>query len=142
MSEAGDPVESISEITVEAAASRLREAIRAAGLTLFAEIDHAAGARAAGLEMPPTLVLLYGAAAGGTPVMLAAPDAALDLPLRVLVRRRADGRTSILFHPAADMLRRHHLPAERLRPLAAAQSLLLRALSDGAPELPVTPLPG
>ncbi|RWA53434.1 hypothetical protein AU476_14045 [Cupriavidus sp. UYMSc13B] len=56
------------------------------GMTIFARIDHAEAARNVGLAMPPTQVLIYGNAKRGTPLMLAAPGVALDLPLRVLVR--------------------------------------------------------
>src|ERR1700676_5392653 len=79
-----------SHATFEETLERLREAIAERGLTLFAEIDHAGNARAAGLEMPPSTVLIFGSARAGTPLMLKAPDMALELPLRVLVRD--DGR--------------------------------------------------
>jgi uncharacterized protein (DUF302 family) len=61
----------------------LTSAIEHAGMTVFARIDHAAGALLSGLRMPPSVVLIYGNPAGGTPVMLASPRAALDLPLSV-----------------------------------------------------------
>lgn len=70
----------------------LRSALESRGITVFAEIDHAAAAREAGLEMPPTRVLLFGNPKGGTPLMEKHPDLALDLPLRVLVRQGADGK--------------------------------------------------
>ena len=72
--------------------NRLVEVIEAAGMRIFARIDHAAGAREVGLAMPPATLLIYGHPKGGTPIMLAAPRAALELPLRVLVREDADGR--------------------------------------------------
>jgi hypothetical protein len=62
------------------------------GVTIFARIDHAEAARNAGLAMPPTQVLIYGNAKGGTPLMLGAPSIALDLPLRVLVRDDCQGQ--------------------------------------------------
>jgi uncharacterized protein (DUF302 family) len=83
-----DIVEHVSTLSFAATLDALVRAIAEAGLILFARIDHQAGARAAGLEMPPATVLTYGHPKGGTPVMLAAPLAALDLPLRVLVRLR------------------------------------------------------
>jgi uncharacterized protein (DUF302 family) len=58
---------------------------------VFAEIDHAAGAKAAGLDMAPAVVVIFGNPKGGTPLMQAAPDMALDLPLRMLVRATPDG---------------------------------------------------
>ena len=77
-----------SEASFDQVIERLRDIIRERGLTLFADIDHALNAREAGLMMPNTRVLIFGDAKGGTPLMLAAPDIALELPLRVLVRAR------------------------------------------------------
>ena len=107
---------------------RLTTTIDAAGLKIFARIDHAAGAKEAGLVMPPTVVLLYGSPKGGTPLMLAAPAAALDLPLRVLVREDADGRTQVSFHPVVPMLLHADVPEALARRLEPAQALLLRAI--------------
>jgi uncharacterized protein (DUF302 family) len=86
-----------SEASFEQVVDRLRELIRERGLTLFAEIDHARNALDAGLEMPATTVLIFGNAKAGTAVMLASPDIALELPLRILVREEVDGRTGIVY---------------------------------------------
>ena len=109
---------------------RLVGAIGGAGMTLFATIDHAAGARAVGMEMPPATVLIYGNPKGGTPAMLAAPLAALDLPLRVLVRQRDDGTTAFAFHPVAALLGRAGVPAEIVAKLEPAQRLLVTAIGQ------------
>jgi uncharacterized protein (DUF302 family) len=101
-----DIVEHIAPRTFAATLDGLLQAIAKAGLILLARIDHDAGAREVGMVMPPTTVLLYGHPKGGTPLMLAAPRAALDLPLRVLVREREDGRTVVAFRHAGAMLRR------------------------------------
>ena len=124
-----DVVEQVSAVAFAPTLDRLVEAIQAAGLTVFARIDHAAGARGAGLAMPPTTVLLYGNPKGGTPLMLAAPLAALDLPLRVLVREAEDGRTLVSFHPAAPMLRQAGVPDTLANRLDPAQRLLLNAIA-------------
>jgi uncharacterized protein (DUF302 family) len=121
--------ETLSAYSFEATLERLTGAITQAGLILFNRIDHQAGAREAGLDMPPTTVLTYGHPKGGTPIMLSAPSAALDLPLRVLVRVNEDGRTVIAFHPMGAVLRRAGVPdllADKLRP---AQQILLKALA-------------
>lgn len=81
--------EHVSSLAFAPTVQRLKDAIANAGMTVFASIDHAAGAREVGMEMPPTIVMLYGNPRGGTPIMLAAPHTALDLPLRVLVREAA-----------------------------------------------------
>ncbi len=121
--------EFLSSVPFEATLDRLTAAIAQAGLLVFNRVDHQAGAREAGLEMPPTIVLTYGHPKGGTPIMLAAPWAALDLPLRVLVRVRDDGQTVIAFHPISAVLRRAGVPdafAERLEP---AQRVLVNAVA-------------
>jgi uncharacterized protein (DUF302 family) len=74
-------------------------------------------------------VLVYGHAKGGTPIMLAAPEAAPDLPLRVLVRQRADGQTVIAFHPIAALLQRSGVPGPLAARLEPAQHLLVKALA-------------
>ena len=98
-----DFVEHLSAVAFAPTLERLDRAIEAAGMTIFSRIDHAAGAREAGLDMPPTVVLVYGNPRGGTPIMLSTPQAALDLPLRVLVRERDDGRALVPVHPVAPM---------------------------------------
>ncbi len=120
--------EILSAHSFEATLERLAAAIAAAGLILFNRIDHQAGAREAGLEMPPTTVLTYGHPKGGTPIMLAAPLAALDLPLRVLIRTRDDGETVIAFHPIEAVLRRAGVPDSLAGRLDPAQQLLLKAV--------------
>jgi uncharacterized protein (DUF302 family) len=120
--------EVVSASAFQATLERLIAAITQAGLILFSTIDHQAGAREIGLEMPPATVLTYGHPKAGTPIMLAAPHAALELPLRVLIRVRDDGKTVIVFHPIAAVLRRAGVPgtfAERLDP---AQEILVKAV--------------
>jgi uncharacterized protein (DUF302 family) len=90
-----------SDTTFEAAVTRIRKAIAERGLTVFAEIDHAANARAVGLEMPPSTVLIFGSAKAGTPLMLKAPDIALELPLRVLVREEGSGAAVLVYRDPA-----------------------------------------
>jgi uncharacterized protein (DUF302 family) len=86
-----------SESTFAQVIERLHELIHERGLTLFAEIDHAQNARDAGLEMPETRVLIFGNAKAGTALMLASPEIALELPLRILVRQQNDGQTDLLY---------------------------------------------
>jgi uncharacterized protein (DUF302 family) len=86
-----------SEATFGQVIERLHELILERGLTLFAEIDHARNARDAGLEMPDTRVLIFGNAKAGTALILASPDVALELPLRILVRSEDDGRTALVY---------------------------------------------
>jgi len=106
--------------------SRVIAAIGSAGLTIFARIDHAENARVAGLTMPPTTLLIYGNARGGTPIMLAAPRAALDLPLRVLVRQ-VDTGAVIAFHAMAPALRTAGVPDDMAHKLDPAQRIFVEA---------------
>jgi uncharacterized protein (DUF302 family) len=121
-------VERLSKLPFATALDRITASIEAAGMQVFARIDHAAAASAVGLAMPPTTVLIYGNAKGGTPIMLDAPIAALDLPLRVLVREDMHGRVCIAFHPVVAMLKRAGVPQELASRLVPAQSLLIDAI--------------
>ena len=126
--ETGAIVEHESAVDFEATVALVTAAISGAGLIVFGRFDHDARARDVGLEMPKTVVISYGHPKGGTPVMVAAPLAALDLPLRVLVRERQDGRTVIAFHPVEQMMRRAGVPAALAGKLVPAQRLLVNAL--------------
>lgn len=117
-----------SPVGFAATLDRLTVAIERSGSTIFARIDHAAGARQAGLEMPPTVVLIYGNPKGGTPIMIAGPDAALDLPLRVLIRERTDGSVVVIYYPIAATLIAAGVPAELAARLEPAQTLIATAL--------------
>ena len=108
---------------------RLRTALAARGLTVFAKIDHQANAKAVGLDMPPATVLIYGNPKAGTPLMLAAPDFALELPLRVLIREAEDGATVVVFDGAAEFEGRHGLPAGMSAKLAPAETVIAEALA-------------
>ena len=117
-----------SPLSFDNTVARLVQAIEGKGMSIFARIDHAANARSAGLTMPPATVLIYGNAKGGTPVMLHSPLAALDLPLRVLIREAEDGKVTIAFHPVAAALRRLGLPEDIAARLEPAQNLLVAAV--------------
>ena len=126
-SSAPSTVEHRSSLSVDDALQRITEAIVRHGMTIFATIDHAANAREAGLTMPRATVLIYGAAKGGTPIMLACPSAALDLPLRVLVREDEAGKAIVAFHPIAETLIQAGVPKDAASRLEPAQQLLLIA---------------
>jgi uncharacterized protein (DUF302 family) len=127
-----DYVEYESNLTFLETVDHLVETIEKVGMNVFAKIDHAAGAKDVGMTLPPSVVLIYGHARGGTPVLQAAPAAALDLPLRVLIRQTNRGETVIAFHPARRMLARYTIPIERVDRLAKAQQLLVGAIQDGS----------
>src|SRR5574337_24797 len=128
MIEADDLVEIQSSASFAETVERIVGAIEKAGLTIFARIDHAAGAKSIGAAMPPTVVLIYGHPAGGTPVMQAAPRAALDLPLRALVRATEAGEVVLAFHPIAPAMRKAGAPEALAVRLEPAQQLLADAI--------------
>ena len=107
---------------VAATVERLRDTAAAHGLTVFAVFDHSGEARAHDLELRDTQVVVFGSPVAGTPVMQAAPLAALDLPLRVLVVD-AGGQTVMCFVAPAEMARRYGLPAELITRLAGVEAI-------------------
>jgi uncharacterized protein (DUF302 family) len=122
------PIEYVSVDGFDATMRRVVAAIEAAGMKILARIDHAAGAQAVGLEMPASTVLLYGNPKGGTPLMLEAPGAALDLPLRLLLREGGDGKAILSFHPIAAVMQDAGVSAEMAARLAPAQQVVLQAI--------------
>ena len=115
-------------LTFERGLDAVLRSISDGGMIVFAKIDHAAGARDVGMTLQPSTVILYGHPRGGTPIMSATPDAALDLPLRVLLREREDGNTVLVFRPIADVLRAAGVPEELTSRLDAAQQRLVDAV--------------
>jgi uncharacterized protein (DUF302 family) len=112
----------LSPRSVPDTVARLTAVITNKGLRLFAVIDQAAEARQAGLELRDTTLVLFGSPAAGTPVMVAAPLAAVDLPLKVLVWDDA-GQTKISYNDPGWLAARHHLSDELAANLAAIDPL-------------------
>jgi uncharacterized protein (DUF302 family) len=106
---------------------RLEALVRSRGMLVFARIDFSGDAGRAGLSMPPTQLLLFGNPRTGTPLMLAAPASALDLPLKALARQDADGNNWLQFNDPVYLQERHGLSAEMLAPLATTPGLLAAA---------------
>jgi len=106
---------------------KLKAMLQAKGITLFAVIDHSGEAEKAGLKMPPTKVLIFGNPKGGTPLMLAAPSVAIDLPLKILVAEDPAGRVTISYNAPEYLQSRHHLPVELLQNIAVAGVLAAKA---------------
>jgi uncharacterized protein (DUF302 family) len=109
---------------------RLEAAIKAKGLTVFARIDHAAGAAEVGLPLRPTELLIFGNAKGGTPLMQAAQTIGIDLPLKALVWQDASGGTWLSYNDPSWLAQRHGLGREVEAPvvaMAAALAAMARA---------------
>ena len=98
--------------SVEETVDRLTQLIASRDLTLFAVVDHSGAAAEAGLAMPDTKLVVFGSPAAGTPVMLAAPLAALDLPLKVLVWEDGEGAVRVSYNSPTYLAARHHLTAD------------------------------
>lgn len=109
--------------SVDETITRLRSLLEQKGVKLFALIDHSGEALQAGFQMPPTKLLIFGNPRAGTPVMLASPSAAIDLPLKILVAQAEDGSTLLSWNDAEWLRQRHGLPSELTQVLAAAGAL-------------------
>jgi uncharacterized protein (DUF302 family) len=118
-----------SPVPFDATVERLTGVIERFGLRLFAVIDHGGGAREFGLEMNDAKVLIFGHPLGGTPVMVAAPLAALDLPLRVLVWADGRGLVQVSHHENASLGDRYGVPADLLAPLSMIDAVVAEALA-------------
>jgi uncharacterized protein (DUF302 family) len=112
-----------SKYAFEETVTRLEALLHEKGIKIFAVIDHSGEAASAGLRMLPTKLLIFGNPKGGTPVMQAAPSAALDLPLKILVAEDPAGTVRLSWNDADYLQRRHGFPAEFLGNLGAAAAL-------------------
>jgi uncharacterized protein (DUF302 family) len=111
--------------------NRLEAAVKAKGMTVFAHIDHAAGAAAAGLPLRPTDLLIFGNARGGTPLMEVVQAIGIDLPLKALVWQDVTGNTWVSYNDPAWLARRHGIdPATDAT--TAALSAMLDAIAKAA----------
>ena len=106
---------------------KLRSILGSKGITLFALIDHSGEAEKVGMKMPPTKLLIFGSPKAGTPLMLAAPSIALDLPLKILVWEDAQGKTFLSYYRPSYLAERHGLPDNFLPVLAAVEALAPKA---------------
>lgn len=100
--------------------SRLEKTLETKGVKLFAVVDHSGEAAKAGMSMPPTKVLIFGSPKGGTPLMLAAPSLAIDLPLKFLVSEDAAGKVWVSFNAPEYLQQRHEIPADLVKNISAA----------------------
>jgi len=112
-----------SHHSVDETVAKLEEILRAKGVKIFALVDHSGEAEQVGLRMPPTKLLIFGNPRAGTPVMIAAPTIAIDLPLKLLVWEDADGKVWISWNSPAYLKDRHSVPAELLQNIAVAEVL-------------------
>jgi uncharacterized protein (DUF302 family) len=117
-----------SRYSIEETVRRLQAAFGEKGLQVFAVIDHGGEAEKIGLKMPPTRVLIFGSPKAGTPLMLAAPSLAIDLPLKALVAQDAENRVTVTYNDPEYLRNRHGYPAELTKNLAGAGALIAKAV--------------
>jgi uncharacterized protein (DUF302 family) len=114
--------------------NRLETAVKAKGMTVFARIDHAAGAAAAGLSLRPTEVLIFGNAKGGTPLMQEVQTIGIDLPLKALVWQDASGKTWLSYNDPDWLAKRHDLGGETeaaVKMMTGALAAVAKAATTG-----------
>jgi uncharacterized protein (DUF302 family) len=116
-----------SNHSVDDTVEKLKEILQARGVTLFALIDHSGEAEKVGMKMPPTKLLIFGNPKGGTPLMLAAPSTAIDLPLKILVSQDAAGKVWVSYNSPTYLKERHGLPENLLQNIAVVETLAAKA---------------
>jgi uncharacterized protein (DUF302 family) len=117
-----------SKYSVRETLHRLETLLTAKGIQVFALVDHSGEAEKAGLKMPPTELLIFGNPKGGTPVMLANPTAAIDLPWKALAWQDTDGQVWLSYNDAAYIQHRFGLSDEIMKPLAGLAAVIEQAL--------------
>jgi len=113
--------------SVDQTVAKLEGILQAKGVKLFAVVDHSGEAAKAGMTMPPTRLLIFGNPKAGTPLMLASPGIAIDLPLKILVSEDPSGKVWISYNAPDYLAARHHLPAELMQTLAVVEALAAAA---------------
>ena len=116
-----------SNHSVEQTVERLKNILQSKGVQLFAVIDHSGEAEKVGLKMPPTKLLIFGSPKAGTPLMLAAPSTAIDLPLKILIWQDTQGKAWLSYNSPAYLQERHNLPSELLQNIAIVENLATKA---------------
>jgi uncharacterized protein (DUF302 family) len=117
-----------SRYSVEETLQRLQSAFAAKGLQVFALIDHSGEAAKVGLKMRPTKVLIFGSPKGGTPLMVAAPSLAIDLPMKALVAEDENGKVWLTYNSPEYLKQRHGVPENLIKNLAGAGPLMEKAV--------------
>jgi len=117
-----------SRHSVDETVRRLRAAFAGKGLQVFALVDHSGEAEKVGLKMRPTKVLVFGSPKAGTPLMVAAPNLAIDLPMKALVAEDAEGEVWVTYNSPEYLQERHGVPVELIKNLAGAGALIEKAV--------------
>jgi uncharacterized protein (DUF302 family) len=118
-----------SQHSVDETVEKLRGILAAKGVNLFALVDHSGEAEKAGMKMQPTKLLIFGSPKAGTPVMLAAPSIAIDLPLKILVWQDEGGKVWVSYNSPEYLRERHGVPADLMPVIAVVEALAKTAAS-------------
>lgn len=112
-----------SNHSVDETVEKLKNILQAKGVTLFALVDHSGEAEKVGMKMRPTKLLVFGSPKAGTPLMLAVPSIAIDLPLKILVWQDGDGKVWVSYNSPEYLKDRHGLPRDLLANIAVVETL-------------------
>src|SRR5258708_36459276 len=127
MSQGKGIIDKLSHHSVEETVDRLKGILQSKGVALFALVDHSGEAQRAGMKMPPTKLLIFGSPKAGTPLMLAAPSVAIDLPLKILVWEDGQGKVWVSYDSPEYLKKRHGLPEELLQNIRVVETLAANA---------------
>jgi uncharacterized protein (DUF302 family)/uncharacterized membrane protein YidH (DUF202 family) len=116
-----------SNHSVDRTVEKLARLLQARGVKLFAQVDHSGEAERAGMEMRPTKLLIFGNPKAGTPLMIAAPSIAIDLPLKILVWEDSNGKVWVSYNSPGYLQARHNLPRELVPNIAVVEALAAKA---------------
>jgi len=116
-----------SNHSVDETVEKLNGILNAKGVTLFALVDHSCEAEKVGMKMRPTKLLIFGSPKAGTPVMLAAPSIAIDLPLKVLVWEDSSGKVWVSYNSPDYLQERHDVPDELMQNISLVETLAANA---------------
>ncbi len=120
-------IDQASAHSVDQTVEKLKNILQAKGVTLFALVDHSGEAEKAGMKMRPTKLLIFGSPKAGTPLMLAAPSIAIDLPLKILVWEDSQAKVWVSYNSPEYLKDRHDLPQELLQNIAVVETLATKA---------------
>jgi len=120
-------IDTPSSHSVDETVERLKEILQAKEITLFALVDHSGEAKKVGMKMRPTKLLIFGNPKAGTPIMLAAPTSAIDLPLKILIWEDAQGKVWVTYNSPVYLQERHSLPTELLQNIEVVKTLAAKA---------------
>jgi uncharacterized protein (DUF302 family) len=112
-----------SRHSVDETVAKLETLLRAKGLTVFALVDHSGEAAKVGLTMPPTKLVIFGSPKAGTPLMLATPSVAIDLPLKILVWQDSQGKVWVSYNSPTYLKDRHGVPDNLVSNIAGIEAL-------------------